>query len=217
MANTTDVAASAADELSETDLDRVREFSREPILVADETIAELAPGTARRRAVDDALVELDAGAEAPSLEWRRNYSLLLGLERLLAEEPPKLLDGAELNDHQVDALSGTLAAIVAEIEGTHERGEPNGRNGSKTNGHGTATATNGNGAPVAELDEEESCSRPTRSPRTGRSPRTRTPRRSPRRPRTPAPTAGSGSSTPPAPARRSPRSASSTPRAPAGC
>ena len=29
--------------------------------------------------------ELDAGAEHPSIEWRRNFSLLLGLERLLAE------------------------------------------------------------------------------------------------------------------------------------
>ena len=36
---------------------------------------------------------------------------MLGLERLLSEDPPKLLDGAELNEHQVDALSGTLAAL----------------------------------------------------------------------------------------------------------
>ena len=41
---------------------------------------------------------------------------MLGLERVLEMEPPKLLDGAELNDHQVDALSGTLAALVTEIE-----------------------------------------------------------------------------------------------------
>ena len=86
MANTTDVAASAADELSESELDRVRDFSREPILLEGETIADLVPGTARRRAVDMALRELDDGAEAPTMEWRRDYSLLLGLERLLSEE-----------------------------------------------------------------------------------------------------------------------------------
>ena len=40
--------------------------------------------------------------------------MLLGLERLLAEEPPKLRDGAELSPHQVDALSGTLAELMTE-------------------------------------------------------------------------------------------------------
>jgi hypothetical protein len=79
MANTTDAAAKAADELSESELDRVREFTREPILLEGETIDDLAPGTARRRAVDAALAELDSGAEHPSMEWRRDSSLLLGL------------------------------------------------------------------------------------------------------------------------------------------
>jgi ribonuclease E len=74
----------------------------------------LAPGTARRRALDAALNEIDAGAEYPSIEWRRDFSLLLGLERFLADEPPKLRDGAELNPHQVDALSGTLAELMAQ-------------------------------------------------------------------------------------------------------
>src|SRR4051794_40559222 len=99
MANTTDVAAQAASELSEADLDRVREFSREPILLEGETIADLIPGTARRLAVDAALAELDSGAEVPSFEWRRDYSLLLGLERLLDQETPHLKDDAELNEH----------------------------------------------------------------------------------------------------------------------
>ena len=72
------------------------------------------PGTARRRALDAALAELDEGAEDPSIQWRRDFSLLLGLERLLADEPPKLRDGAELNPHQVDALSGTLTELMAE-------------------------------------------------------------------------------------------------------
>ncbi|MGI9021231.1 MAG: DEAD/DEAH box helicase family protein [Solirubrobacterales bacterium] len=117
MEKTTDVAASAAKaSLSDADLERVREFTREPVLLEGERIGALAPGTARRRAVDAALAELDDGAEAPSAKWRSEYSLMLGLERLLADEPPKLLDGAELSEHQVDALSGTLAALVAELE-----------------------------------------------------------------------------------------------------
>ncbi len=111
-----------------------------------------------------ALAELDAGAEAPSFEWRRQYSLLLGLERLLADEPPKLLDGAELNEHQVDALSGTLAAIVAEVEGADEHGEPNGRNGAKAAGHANGEGSNGNGATVAELDEEDEVLAPDEEP-----------------------------------------------------
>ena len=119
MANTTDVAASAAGELTEAELDRVREFTREPILLAGETIADLAPGTARRLAVDAALARARRGRRgAVASSGGSNYSLLLGLERVLDEEQPKLLDGAELNDHQVDALSGTLAAIVAELEDT---------------------------------------------------------------------------------------------------
>ncbi|MGH2951731.1 MAG: DEAD/DEAH box helicase, partial [Solirubrobacterales bacterium] len=147
MANTTDAAArGAAKELSEADLDRVREFSREEILLEGETIADLAPGTARRRAVDAALAELDEGAEHPSFEWRREFSLLLGLERLLSEETPGLRDGAELSEHQVDALSGTLAAIIAELE---ENGEV------RRNGRGNGGRARGSTA-EAELDSASS-------------------------------------------------------------
>ncbi|HTU16093.1 MAG TPA: DEAD/DEAH box helicase family protein [Solirubrobacterales bacterium] len=93
---------------------RAEAFSREPFLLGDEKPASLLPGTARRRALDAALAEIDAGLEEPSLEWRRNFSLLLGLERLISDEPPTLRDGAELNPHQVDALSGTLTELLAE-------------------------------------------------------------------------------------------------------
>jgi ribonuclease E len=118
MAKTSDVAASAAVP-SSADIERAAEFAREPFLLDGEGPEALAPGTARRRALDAALAEIDAGAEHPSIEWRRDFSLLLGLERLLADEPPKLLDGAELNPHQVDALSGTLAELMTEQqEGT---------------------------------------------------------------------------------------------------
>jgi ribonuclease E len=113
MAKTSDVAARAAVP-SGADIERAAAFAREPFLLDGEGPEALAPGTARRRALDAALSELDAGAEYPSIQWRRDFSLLLGLERFLADEPPKLLDGAELNPHQVDALSGTLAELMAQ-------------------------------------------------------------------------------------------------------
>jgi ribonuclease E len=116
MAKSVDVAESATSPITSDQLERVREFAREPILLDDETIDDIAPGTARRRAVEAALAELDAGREAPSPEWRRRYSLLLGLERLLTAEPVLLADGAELTEHQIDVLSGTLAALTTELE-----------------------------------------------------------------------------------------------------
>ena len=143
MEKTTDVAASAAKaSLSKADLERVREFTREPVLLEGEKLDVLAPGTARRRAADAALTEIEAKAEAPSMEWRSEYSLMLGLERLLSEDTPKLLDGAELNDHQIDALSGTLAALVAELE-------LNG--GARANGSGNGAAAE---APSAGSDAD---------------------------------------------------------------
>jgi superfamily II DNA or RNA helicase len=113
MAKTSDVAADAAVP-SSADIERAAAFAREPFLLDGEGPEALAPGTARRRALDAALSELDAGAENPSIAWRRDFSLLLGLERFLNVEPPKLRDGAELNPHQVDALSGTLAELMAQ-------------------------------------------------------------------------------------------------------
>ncbi len=113
MAKTTEVAASAAVP-SGADIERAAEFAREPFLLDGEGPDALAPGTARRRALDAALEELAEGGEEPSIAWRQDFSLLLGLERLLAEEPPKLRDGAELSPHQVDALSGTLAELMTE-------------------------------------------------------------------------------------------------------
>src|SRR6478609_495691 len=113
MADTSEVAAKAAVP-SGAEIERAAAFAREPFLLDGEGPEALAPGTARRRALDAALKELDEGLEDPSIEWRRAFSLLLGLERLLADEPPKLRDGAELNPHQVDALSGTLTELMAE-------------------------------------------------------------------------------------------------------
>jgi ribonuclease E len=121
MAKTSEVAASAAVP-SGADIERAAEFAREPLLLDGEGPEALAPGTARRRALEAALKELDEGREEPSIQWRRDFSLLLGLERLLAEEPPKLRDGAELNPHQVDALSGTLTELISEQQTAAENG-----------------------------------------------------------------------------------------------
>jgi len=98
-------------------LRRAERFTRERF-VHDGELPEdaLAPGSARRRALDEALAELDDGLKAPSVAWRREYSLLLGLERLLSEDEPRLADGTLLNPHQVDALSGTLTALMAEVQ-----------------------------------------------------------------------------------------------------
>jgi ribonuclease E len=141
MANTSEVAAKAAVP-SGSDIERAAAFAREDLLLEGEGPEALAPGTARRRALDAALAELDAGREEPSIEWRRRFSLLLGLERLLADETPKLMDGAELSAHQVDALSGTLAELIAEAQSADGR-----RNGE---GPSSRAATRG-----AEPETEE--------------------------------------------------------------
>ncbi|MCO5314662.1 MAG: DEAD/DEAH box helicase family protein [Solirubrobacterales bacterium] len=108
-------AAPATDAVPSTkDVERASEFAREPLLLNGDGPETLTPGTARRRALDSALEELNAGRTEPSIEWRRNFSLLLGLERLIGNEPPTLKDGAELNPHQIDALSGTLTELLAE-------------------------------------------------------------------------------------------------------
>ena len=100
---------------SHDDIARAEKVTREPFLHPGEELAiALAAGTPRRRALDQALAELDAGLKIPSTAWRRQYSLLLGLERVLSEEEPKLADGTTLSAHQVDALSGTLAALLTE-------------------------------------------------------------------------------------------------------
>src|ERR1700757_3181661 len=96
---------------------RAELFTRERFVYEGETLEEaLAPGSARRRALDAAVAEMEKGAVTPSIEWRRQFSLLLGLERLLSEEEPHLADGTVLSAHQVDALSGTLTALLAEAQ-----------------------------------------------------------------------------------------------------
>jgi ribonuclease E len=147
MAKTSEVAARAAVP-SSADIERAAAFAREPLLLDGEGPEALAPGTARRRALDRALKELDDGASEPSIQWRRDFSLLLGLERLLAEEPPKLRDGAELNPHQVDALSGTLTELMAEQQTAAE-------NGAAPAAEDLAEPASADGGPPAEDEEDE--------------------------------------------------------------
>ena len=127
MAESTSVALAAAPIPSSADISRAEKLVRERFLHQGEDPAvALAPGSPRRRALDMALAELEADPKAkhPSTAWRGEFSLLLGLERLLSEDEPKLADGTVLSAHQVDALSGTLAALLAEAQ----RGSP-GANG----------------------------------------------------------------------------------------
>src|SRR5947208_5432590 len=108
---------------------RAEAWAGEPFLHPDEDPeAVLAPGTARRRALDDALSELDAGRATPSSEWKVRYALMLGLERVLSEKPPRLASGTELRRHQVDALAGMLTELIAAGQ-KHENGN-GGANGA---------------------------------------------------------------------------------------
>src|SRR3712207_2418674 len=110
---------------------RAEAWAGEPFLrPGEDPVTGLAPGTARRRALDDALAEIDAGNEQPSARWRVNWGLMLGLERVLSQETPSLASGTELRRHQVDALAGMLTELIA----LHEENAAD--NGNGTNGHG---------------------------------------------------------------------------------
>jgi ribonuclease E len=117
MAESTAVARAATSIPSSAEIKRAEKLVHERFLHDGEDPAvALAAGSPRRRALDRALAELGEGLGQPSTEWRRSFSLLLGLERLLSEDEPKLADGTVLSAHQVDALSGTLTALLAEAQ-----------------------------------------------------------------------------------------------------
>jgi ribonuclease E len=126
MAESTAVAPVATSIPSSAEIARAEKLVRERFLhEGEDTAVALAAGSPRRRALDQALAELKDGAKHPSTAWRREFSLLLGLERVLSEDEPKLADGTVLSAHQVDALSGTLTALLAEAQRTAANG--NGR------------------------------------------------------------------------------------------
>jgi len=136
------VAIAATSVPNPSQIARAEKFTREVFVHAGETTEDaLAPGTARRRALEAALLEIEAGAKVPSTEWRRRFSLMLGLERVLSDDEPRLADGTSLNPHQVDALSGTLTALLAEAQ--------------RQNGNGSANGAAPSAAPVLALDEPD--------------------------------------------------------------
>src|SRR3954447_3330939 len=119
---------------------RAEAWAGEPFLrEGEDPDVALVPGTARRRALDDAVAELGAGAAEPSSDWKVHYALMLGLERILSGKPPRLRSGTELRRHQVDALAGMLTELIAAAQ-------------KAENGNGNG---NGNGGPVLEEVEEE--------------------------------------------------------------
>jgi superfamily II DNA or RNA helicase len=150
MAEPLPVASTATPLPSPADIARAERFTLERFVHEGETADDaLAAGSARRRALDAALAEIAQGNEHPSTEWRRSFSLLLGLERVLSEEEPRLVDGTLLSPHQVDALSGTLTALLAEAQRTS-----NG-NGAAATGNGTAAVLASSAIPGEEdIDEE---------------------------------------------------------------
>jgi ribonuclease E len=132
MAESPAVAHAAASIPSSAEIKRAEKLVRERFLHDGEDPAlALASGSPRRRALDMALSEIKQGAKHPSTAWRREFSLLLGLERVLSEDEPKLVDGTVLSAHQVDALSGTLTALLAEAQ----------RAGANGNGRAAAAAS----------------------------------------------------------------------------
>ncbi|MBA2293606.1 MAG: DEAD/DEAH box helicase family protein [Actinobacteria bacterium] len=123
---------------------RAERWFGEPFLhPGEEADVALAPGTARRRALDDALVELEAGRRHPSSGWKVRYGLMLGLERVLAAESPATAAGTGLRRHQIDALAGMLTELIA---ATQRSAEENG------NGHGSQ---NGVAADLVEEQDDE--------------------------------------------------------------
>src|SRR6266404_8791917 len=121
---------------------RAETWAGEPFLYAGEDVEKaLAPGTARRRALDDAIAEMDAGKARPSPQWKVHYGLMLGLERVLADPEPHTAAGTPLRRHQIDALAGMLTELIAAAQ-----------RGDETNGNGHAA---GDELADHEADEDE--------------------------------------------------------------
>jgi ribonuclease E len=106
---------------------RAEAWAGEPFLRPDEDVEHvLAPGTSRRAALDDAIAEIEAGLRSPSPQWKVQWGLMLGLERVLADPEPHLASGTTLRRHQIDALAGMLTELIAAHEQAKENGNGNG-------------------------------------------------------------------------------------------
>src|SRR5437870_6138314 len=107
---------------------RAEAWAGEPFLREGEDPAQvLAPGTARRRALDEATAEMEAGRRTPSPRWKVRFAQMLGLERVLADPEPHLASGTKLRRHQIDALAGMLTELIAAHEQSKENGNGNGQ------------------------------------------------------------------------------------------
>src|SRR5689334_469518 len=117
---------------------RAAAWAGEPFLREGEDPAQvLAPGTARRRALDEAAAEMEAGRRTPSPRWKVRFALMLGLERVLADPEPHLESGTTLRRHQIDALAGMLTELIAYNQREDEQG------------------SNGNGLALVDDEEDE--------------------------------------------------------------
>jgi ribonuclease E len=117
---------------------RAEEWAGEPFLhPGEEPVEVLAPGTARRTALDEALAEMAGGRRSPTPRWKVRFAFLLGLERVLSSKPPTTAARTELRKHQIDALAGMLTELIA----ANQR---------------QAEDENGNGHVEAELEPEDS-------------------------------------------------------------
>jgi ribonuclease E len=124
------LTSDAADDLT-ADALRAQKWAGEPFIHPGEEPAEaLAPGSARRAALDEALGEIEAGRTAPSARWKVRFGFLLGLERVLSLKPPTTAAGTELRKHQIDALAGMLTELIAANQRHAEDENGNGENGN---------------------------------------------------------------------------------------
>jgi len=144
----------AMDELV-ADAQKAGKWVGEPLLHDDEDPAQvLAPETARRNGLDEALKEIEAGHKEPSSQWKVRFALMLGLERVLSEKPPHLASGTELRRHQVDALAGMLTELIAANQRQDE--DPlNGNGNGSANGHVEPADLEEEDADFGIIDEEE--------------------------------------------------------------
>src|SRR5512132_173418 len=124
---------------------RAERWFGEPFLhPGEDADVALAPGTARRRALDDAIEEIDAGDRTPSPGWKVRYGLMLGLERVLAAETPATAAGTSLRRHQIDALAGMLTELIAATQRSVEE-----------NGNGSSNGSVAELVEESELEDEE--------------------------------------------------------------
>src|SRR2546421_784384 len=101
------IASEATDGLAAAAL-RAEAWAGEPFLREGEDPARvLAPGTSRRRALDDAVTEIEAGLRAPSPNWKVEYGPMLGLQRGPAHQTPPLPPDTHLRPPPGGALART--------------------------------------------------------------------------------------------------------------